>query len=238
MRRAIGMKTTSMTGALRKTARCLAGIVAVAAIGLSSPGLARADLFSGSLWLNTTAAANATVANAPARAADITFTTNAINFNLGGSGGGATVAQFFASNSSAVNITSGAGLTGSTFTFSNNLTSGGYILFTGSTFMNAGSTSYSVTHDDGAQLVVNGQSVFSAPGPTSAELSTGTATAGAAGNVAFSLSYGEVNGTPAVIEFNPAAPHAVPEPSTLAIAGLGALGMIGYGLRRRKVLGA
>ena len=29
-------------------------------------------------------------------------------------------------------------------------------------------------------------------------------------------------------------PVAVPEPSTMAIAGLGALGMIGYGLRRRK----
>jgi len=33
-------------------------------------------------------------------------------------------------------------------------------------------------------------------------------------------------------------PAAVPEPSTMAIAGLGALGMIGYGLRRRKALGA
>jgi len=31
---------------------------------------------------------------------------------------------------------------------------------------------------------------------------------------------------------------AVPEPSSLAIAGLGALGLIGYGLRRRKALGA
>jgi hypothetical protein len=31
---------------------------------------------------------------------------------------------------------------------------------------------------------------------------------------------------------------SVPEPTTLAIAGLGALGMIGYGLRRRKALGA
>ncbi len=30
----------------------------------------------------------------------------------------------------------------------------------------------------------------------------------------------------------------VPEPSSMAIAGLGALGMIGYGLRRRKALGA
>jgi len=33
-------------------------------------------------------------------------------------------------------------------------------------------------------------------------------------------------------------PTAVPEPSSMAIAGLGALGMIGYGLRRRKALGA
>jgi hypothetical protein len=33
----------------------------------------------------------------------------------------------------------------------------------------------------------------------------------------------------------PAPPSSVPEPSTLAIAGLGALGLIGYGLRRRRV---
>jgi len=32
--------------------------------------------------------------------------------------------------------------------------------------------------------------------------------------------------------------EVVPEPSSLAIAGLGALGLIGYGLRRRKALGA
>jgi len=31
---------------------------------------------------------------------------------------------------------------------------------------------------------------------------------------------------------------SVPEPSSLAIAGIGALGLIGYGLRRRKALGA
>jgi len=35
------------------------------------------------------------------------------------------------------------------------------------------------------------------------------------------------------IAFSTAANHVVPEPSTLAIAGLGALGFIGYGLRRR-----
>jgi hypothetical protein len=31
--------------------------------------------------------------------------------------------------------------------------------------------------------------------------------------------------------------NAVPEPSSLAIAGIGALGMVGFGLRRRKALG-
>jgi hypothetical protein len=33
-------------------------------------------------------------------------------------------------------------------------------------------------------------------------------------------------------------PAAVPEPSTMVLAGLGSLGLIGYGLRRRKALGA
>jgi len=36
------------------------------------------------------------------------------------------------------------------------------------------------------------------------------------------------------IAFSTAADHVVPEPSTMAIAGLGALGFIGYGLRRRR----
>jgi len=241
MRRAIGMKTTSMTGALRKTARCLAGIVAVAAIGLSSPGLAKADLFSVSVWLNTPAAGNATVANAPSGPADVTFTTNAINFNLGVGGPqiGATVGQWLNSNtgtgSTIDNLVFHNGTSGaSTFT-TPGTDVGGYALFTGSTFM-AGTTSYTVTHDDGAQLIVNGQTVFTAAGPTSRDVSTGNATG--AGNVAFTLAYGEVNGTPAIIDFAPAAPSATPEPSTLAIAGLGALGMIGYGLRRRKASGA
>jgi len=47
------------------------------------------------------------------------------------------------------------------------------------------------------------------------------------------------SGTTSITDFNQTFSQVVvPEPSTMAIAGLGALGMIGYGLRRRKALGA
>jgi hypothetical protein len=240
MRRAIGTKTTCMTGVLRKTARCLAGIVGVAAIGLSSPGLAKADLYTGYLFLNTTAGADATVSQfsalGGASAAVITFTTNAINFDDTTPQSTATVQQFFNSNSSAVTVLTGSSHLSDILTTAGIIQSGGYILFTGSTFLNAGTTSYSVNHDDGAELQVNGQTAFSSPGPTTQITSTGSVTAGSAGNYTFNLAFGEVNGTPAVIQFSPALP--TPEPSTLAIGGVGALGMIGYGLRRRKAKGA
>jgi hypothetical protein len=46
-------------------------------------------------------------------------------------------------------------------------------------------------------------------------------------------------GTAALVGgFAPGPANVAPEPSSLAIAGLGALGLIGYGLRRRKALGA
>jgi hypothetical protein len=37
-----------------------------------------------------------------------------------------------------------------------------------------------------------------------------------------------------IVSFDSFAPTAVPEPSSMAIAGLGALGLIGYGIRRRR----
>jgi len=47
-------------------------------------------------------------------------------------------------------------------------------------------------------------------------------------------------GNLSIAGYAPSGPNinSVPEPSSLAIAGLGALGMIGYGVRRRKALGA
>jgi hypothetical protein len=39
------------------------------------------------------------------------------------------------------------------------------------------------------------------------------------------------------LDLNQVPVNSVPEPSSMALAGLGALGMIGYGLRRRKAVG-
>jgi LPXTG-motif cell wall-anchored protein len=38
--------------------------------------------------------------------------------------------------------------------------------------------------------------------------------------------------------FSASTVSVIPEPSTFLIAGIGGLGLIGYGLRRRRVLGA
>jgi PEP-CTERM motif len=56
-------------------------------------------------------------------------------------------------------------------------------------------------------------------------------------SVDFAAGFSRMNGT--ITGWVGSSPSVVvPEPSTMAIAGLGALGLIGYGLRRRKALGA
>ncbi len=228
MRRAIGM--------FRMMARCLLGIVALAAISLALPGSVKADTYSVSVWLNTSAASNAKLP-APSGTADVTFTTTAINFQLGGTQADATVGQWLSSliGGTESNITYNNGASASSaFTTKGDLVNGSYVLFTGSTGLAAGTNSFTVHHDDGASLYIGSTQVFSAPGPTSEETSTGTYNAAANGVYGFSLAYGEVNGTPAIIDF---APNPVPEPSTLAIAGLGALGFGAYHYRRRRRTG-
>jgi len=201
----------------------------------------KADTYTGYLWINVSAASDATVAQATTLGlgtANIVFTTTAINFDLGGPQAPATVQQFLNANSAAINFVSGNTAANLNATFTTNsgpnaLIDGGYILFTGTTGLTAGSNSFSVSHDDGAELAVNGSTVFSSPGPQSeGPPSTGTYNAATSGNYGFELAYGEVNGTPAVIQFSPTL--ATPEPSTLAIAGLGALGFGAYHYRRRR----
>jgi hypothetical protein len=57
---------------------------------------------------------------------------------------------------------------------------------------------FQATHDDGASLAINGATIFSSPGPTSAQTSSGTYT-GPSGTSPFTLVYGECCGLPGVL---------------------------------------
>jgi hypothetical protein len=90
---------------------------------------------------------------------------------------------------------------------------------------------FTVTHDDGLTLTINGLSVVSAPGPTAPVPTTGIYT-GASGTFNFQLVYTECCGGPAVLEL-----QAVPGP--IVGAGLPGLlfaggGLLGWWRRKRK----
>lgn len=213
---------------------------------------ARAGLIIGHVVQNTTAAANATIAanstatgtgsiGSAAGNGGATFTTNSINYNEGGTGTGSlntflgTTAASFSNVVGAFDSTAGV-------SNQNNLTYGTYILFTGQIYLSAGDHTFSITHDDGAQLSVAGLfSNFGSPGPTSQETETTSSYhVSTAGVFAFSLSYGEVNGLPAVLQFqvdgnNPT--FVAPEPSTFLSASMaGLIGLGGLLIRRRRAL--
>jgi hypothetical protein len=212
-------------------------IIAVLAIFAAAAGQARADV-SGTVWYDTSSAGNATIANMPTSGTSSTFTSTAINY--GSPSGNNTIGSFLNSapndNPTPVPVTtfiSNPGIAGDQLSFSNPY--GAYVLLTGTVTVAAGTNNIVIKHDDGVQLALSGLgNVITAAGPTSEE--TSTATVGA-GTYTFTLSYGETAGLPAILEFfvnGNIVTGVVPEPSTMAIAGLGAIGFIGYGLRRRK----
>jgi len=99
-----------------------------------------------------------------------------------------------------------------------------------------GGTATTTTFFNAAPVVTSGTLVLTSPTDqlaTTVQPSTGTYTLGQQIDLVGASSIGLVNvtGTSTVNAL-------VPEPSTMALAGLGALGFIGFGLRHRKATGA
>lgn len=204
-------------------------VLLAAASALALAGSAQAQV-AVSIWTGTpaatTAAANATLAQASTLGTPTATTTvGAINFDSLGS----------------ANYTIGGFLNNpilSNPSIATNSLNNTYMLFTGQLFLNAGSNSFVVSHDDGLQLNIDGLTpslVVDAPGPTSPTDTPFNVMAPSSGLYNFELSYGETAGPPAVLKFaiNGAPVGSVPEPATWGMMLLGFAG-IGLTVRNRR----
>ncbi len=111
-----------------------------------------------------------------------------------------------------------------------NGTYGTILRFTGFVSVFNGET-FTVTHDDGLTLIINGVDLGFNPGPTAPTTATETYT-GATGNFPFTLVYAECCGGPAVLQVELPFSNTVPDGgTTLALMG-GAMAMLGTVARR------
>jgi hypothetical protein len=158
--------------------------------------------------------------------ADVTFTTNGIDLQSGGN----TLGGFLASGTGANTINNIAYHNGATGSTALDPT---LWLFTGTAhFVNG--TNYTISHDDGITLIVNGSTLISDPGPTAVIDSSQTYT-GPTGDFTFALIYGECCSAPGDLATNLVGPSngVVPEPTSVLLLGTVLVGLAT--LVRRKL---
>jgi hypothetical protein len=189
----------------------------------SAPGGA---VVMGSAWVNRSAGLNATI-TAPngLGAPDVTFTvpTSAcsgmgLTLCFNDITGGTSVNDFL-TGGGATNITEITPGALAAPVYGNGINSpsgtGALFQFTGTVTVTNPET-FQATHDDGASLAINGTTIFSSPGPTVAQTTSGTYT-GTSGTVPFDLVYGQCCGLPAVLDISlPLASQTVSLPGTPA----------------------
>jgi hypothetical protein len=192
---------------------------ACGALLLSAP--VRADIF-GSIWENNPgAASDAIPSNVPGSTPDVTFDLPGTSINFE-SGGAYTIGEFLASGGAT--ITTGASEAGNTL--DNTIFN-----ITGTVSVNTGDT-FTAGHDDGLTFIIGGDTVISAPGPTSFTPSTGTYT-GPSGDFPFEIVYGECCGPPGDLEISGLAlVSSTPEPSSVVLMS-SLLLALGFMMRKR-----
>ena len=147
-----------------------------------------------------------------------------LNFNLPGGTVPGTIGQF---------LNSGGMITNVPASYANDTLQNTLFLFQGLVNVFTGET-FTVMHDDGAELRIGSQTIFSAPGPVLLGTDSGTYT-GPSGLVPFALAYGECCGLPAALQGN----FSLAIPGPIVGAGLPGLiaacgGMLAWWRRRRK----
>ena len=196
---------------------CLAAFVAVT-------GAAHASTINGSVWENATSVSQNLSPTPPSGTPSATFTLSSTGnvFNLDSPPGPYTIGGFLRSG-------------GDTVLFSNSAVDGATLnntVFEFTGYLDLAPGTYTIHHDDGMFLSINGVQVISSGAPTSSIPSSFTVGAGGTGFVPFQLLYAEVNGSPAVLSGNLGSLAQTPEPSSIVLLGSGLLGVAGL-IRRR-----
>lgn len=181
------------------------GAFAVAAL-LALPSAFAANVVSGQMWQVPDAIAqSATLANVPARSADVTFdVASPLNFDSPD-----TVLTFLNSGSAFNIVEHTAGVLSSLISDG---TSSSLFSFSGFVTVTMGQM-FTATHDDGLTLIIGGLDLGFNSGPTSPTTSTFTYT-GPSGTFPFQLVYGECCSGSAVLQVDLPFANAVPEPAS------------------------
>jgi hypothetical protein len=197
------------------------------ALAATAAGANAVNVVNGKLWhVPEATSQDAIPANVPGTTPDVTFSVDS-PFNF--SGTSVSVGTWLGS-SGAFGIAENTA--GTLASLMDNGNVGTLVSFAGQVTVTNGEM-FTVTHDDGLTLIIDGLNLGFSPGPTSPTTTTATYT-GPSGTFAFQLVYGECCGGPAVLQVDLPFTAAVPEPETYALmlAGFGALGFIA---RRRRV---